>query len=72
MFQLDCIFIKKLNLINNLNIEELKKFILISLYSLKSYDLTLLLLNKLSNLTQVNYLNKFQDFLKDKIMIKKY
>jgi len=72
LFQLDCIFIKKLNLINNLNIEELKKFILISLYSLKSYDLTLLLLNKLSNLTQVNYLNKFQDFLKDKIMIKKY
>jgi hypothetical protein len=72
LFQLDCIFIKRLNLINNLNIEELKKFILISLYSLKSYDLTLLLLNKLSNLTQVNYLNKFQDFLKDKIMIKKY
>ena len=72
LFQLDCIFIKKLNFISNLNIEELKKFILISLYSLKSYDLTLLLLNKLSNLTQINYSNKLKDFLKDKIMVKKY
>ena len=72
LFQLDCIFIKKLNFISNLSIEELKKFILISLYSLKSYDLTLLLLNKLSNLTQINYSNKLKDFLKDKIMVKKY
>ena len=72
LFQLDCIFIKKLNFISNLNIEELKKFILISLYSLKSYDLTLLLLNKLSNLTQINYSNKLKDFLKEKIMVKKY
>jgi FkbM family methyltransferase len=72
LFQLDCIFIKKLSSISNLNIEELKKFILISLYSLKSYDLTLLLLNKLSNLTQINYSNQFKDFLKDKIMVKKY
>ena len=72
LFQLDCIFIKKLNFISNLNIEELKKFILISLYSLKSYDLTLLLLNKLSKLTQINYSNKLKDFLKDKIMVKKY
>ena len=72
LFQLDCIFIKKLNLISNLNIEELKKFILISLYSLKSYDLTLLLLNKLSSLTKINYSDIFKDFLKDKIMVKKY
>ncbi len=72
LFQLDCFFIKKLSSISNLNIEELKKFILISLYSLKSYDLTLLLLNKLSNLTQINYSNEFKDFLKDKIMVKKY
>jgi FkbM family methyltransferase len=72
LFQLDCFFIKKLNLINNLDIEELKKMALISLYSLKSYDLTLLLINKLSKITQINYLDKFNNLLKDQIMIKKY
>lgn len=72
LFQLDCFFIKKLNLINNLGIEELKKMIIMSLYSLKSYDLTLLLINKLSKLTLVDYLSEFGNLLNNQIMIKKY
>jgi FkbM family methyltransferase len=64
LFQLDCVFIKNLNLINNLRIEELKKMSLILFYSFKSYDLVDMLVQRISEIESVNYIAQYRDLMK--------
>ena len=64
LFQLDCVFIKNLNLINNLSVEELKKMSLILFYSFKSYDLVDMLVQRISEIESVNYIAQYRDLMK--------
>ena len=64
LFQLDCVFIKNLNLINHLSVEELKKLSLILFYSFKSYDLVDMLIQKISKIESVNLIAQYRDLMK--------
>ena len=64
LFQLDCVFIKNLNLINHLSVEELKKLSLILFYSFKSYDLVDMFVQKISEIESVNYITQYRDLMK--------
>ena len=68
LFQLDCVFIKNLNNLNEIDIDSLKKIILIMFWSFKSYDLVHHLITKLDKLTGEKNL---QNFLNQPIDIKK-
>jgi FkbM family methyltransferase len=72
LFQLDCVFIKKLDLIDTLSVEELKKMALILFYSFKSYDLVDLLIEKISKVSSDNYILQYRDYLKTLKFYKKY
>jgi len=63
LFQLDCVFIKNLNLIDNLNVEELKKLSLILFYSFKSYDLVDMLVQKISEVESNDYITQYRDLI---------
>ena len=64
VFQLDCVFIKNLNLINHLSVEELKKLSLILFYSFKSYDLVDMFVQKISEIESINYIAQYRDLMK--------
>ncbi len=67
LFQLDCVLIKNLNFINNYNVENIKKLILILFYSFKSYDLVdylIRLLDKKSGQKNVDQFRKIFSKLK--------
>jgi FkbM family methyltransferase len=64
LFQLDCVFIKNLNLIDTLSVEKLKKLSLILFYSFKSYDLADMLIQRISEIESVNYIEQYRDHLK--------
>ena len=64
LFQLDCVFIKKLNLLDNLKIEELKKLALILFYSFKSYDLVDLLIQKISKIESSDYIEQYRELMR--------
>ena len=64
LFQLDCVFIKNLNLIDTLSVEELKKMSLILFYSFKSYDLADMLIQRISEIESVNYIEQYRDHLR--------
>ena len=64
LFQLDCVFIKNLNLIDNLNVDELKKLALILFYSFKSYDLVDLLIQKISKIESNDYIAQYRDLMR--------
>jgi FkbM family methyltransferase len=64
LFQLDCVFIKNLNLIDNLSVEELKKMSLILFYSFKSYDLVDVLIQRISEIESVNYIVQYRELMK--------
>jgi len=64
LFQLDCVFIKNLNLIDTLSVEKLKKLSLILFYSFKSYDLADMLVQRISEIESVNYIEQYRDHLK--------
>lgn len=68
LFQLDCVFIKNLENLNKINIENLKKMILIMFWCFKSYDLVHLLITKLDKLTGEN---NIKNFLNQKINFEK-
>lgn len=72
LFQLDCIFIKNFDLISKLEIEELKKMIQILFYCFKSYDLVDYLIDKLSNITKIDYISEYRHLVMANIEIKKY
>ena len=64
LFQLDCVFIKNLNLIDTLSVEELKKMSLILFYSFKSYDLADMLIQRISEIESVNYIEQYRKHLR--------
>jgi len=64
LFKLDCVFIKNLNLIDSLSVEELKKLSLILFYSFKSYDLAGMLIQRISEIESVNYIEQYNDHLR--------
>ena len=72
LFQLDCVFIKNLNLIDSLSVEELKKLSLILFYSFKSYDLVDVLVQKISEIESVNYITQYRDLMKTVKINKNY
>ena len=72
LFQLDCVFIKNLNLINDLSVEELKKISLILFYSFKSYDLVDMLVPSISEIESVNYIAQYRDLMGTIKINKKY
>ena len=64
LFQLDCVFIKNLNLVDNLNVDELKKLALILFYSFKSYDLVDLLIQKISKIESNDYIAQYRELMR--------
>ena len=61
LFQVDCVLIKNLKIINDYEIESLKKLILILFYSFKSYDLVDYLIRLLDKKDNQKNIDKFRE-----------
>ena len=72
LFQLDCVFIKKLNLLDNLDLEQLKKIALILFYSFKSYDLVDYIISKISKLEKNEIIFEYRNLMKNIQINKRY
>ena len=72
LFQLDCVLIKNLKIIENYNTDYLKKLILILFYSFKSYDLVDYLIRLLDKKTNHKNIDKFRNILSKIKIEKKY
>ena len=72
LFQLDCVFIKKLNLLDNLDLERLKKIALILFYSFGSYDLVDYIVSKISKLEKDEIILEYRNLMKNIKINKKY
>ncbi len=72
LLQLDCVFIKNFDEIEKMNIEKLKKLILILFYSFKSFDLVDFLICKLDKLTNKNFISHYRKLMATQKMFKKY
>ena len=72
LLQLDCVFIKNFGEIEKMNIEKLKKLILILFYSFKSYDLVDFLICKLDKLTNKNFISDYRKLVTTQKILKKY
>ena len=63
LFQLDCVLIKDLKIIDTYDVEKLKKLILILFHSFKSYDLVDYLVRLLDKKSGEKNINKFRDII---------
>ena len=72
LFQLDCVLVKNLNVIESYNLEELKKLILIMFHSFKSYDLVDYLIRILDRKTNEKNIEQFRSILSKIRIQKKY
>jgi len=72
LFQLDCVLIKNLKIIDSYNTDNLKKLILILFHSFKSYDLVDYLIRLLDKKTNIKNINKFRNILSHTKIAKKY
>ena len=72
LFQLDCVFIKKLNLLDNLDLEGLKKIALILFYSFGSYDLVDYIVSKISKLEKDEIIFEYRNLMKNIKINKRY
>ncbi len=72
LFQLDCVLIKKLKIIESYNVDDLKKLILILFHSFKSYDLVDYLVRLLDKKTNNKNIDKFRNILSKTKIEKKY
>ncbi len=72
LFQLDCVLIKDLKIIDTYDVEKLKKLILILFHSFKSYDLVDYLVRLLDKKSGEKNINKFRDIIPKLEMQKKY
>ena len=70
LFQVDCVLIKNLKIINDYEIESLKKLILILFYSFKSYDLVDYLIRLLDKKDNQKNIDKFREVF-SKLQIQK-
>ena len=65
LFQLDCVFVKKLNLFDKFDLEQLKKIGLILFYSFGSYDLVDYVVSKISKLEKNEVIFEFRNLMKN-------
>jgi len=65
LFQLDCVFVKKLNLLDKLELDQLKKIALILFYSFGSYDLVDYIISKISKLEKDDIINEYRNLMKN-------
>ena len=72
LFQLDCVFVKKLNLFNKLDLEQLKKIALILFYSFGSYDLVDYIVSIISKLQKDEVILEFRSLMKNIKINKRY
>ena len=72
LFQLDCVFVKKLNLFDKFDLEQLKKIGLILFYSFGSYDLVDYVVSKISKLEKNEVIFEFRNLMKNIKINKKY
>ena len=72
LFQLDCVLIKNLKIIELYNTDSLKKLILILFHSFKSYDLVDYLVRLLDKKTNNKNIDKFRNILSKTKIKKKY
>ena len=72
LFQLDYVFIKKLNLLDKLDLEQLKKIALILFYSFGSYDLVDYIISKISKLKKDDIIFDYRNLMKNIKINKKY
>ena len=72
LFQLDCVFIKRLNLLDTLDLERLKKIALILFYSFGSYDLVDYIISKISKLEKNDIIFEYRNLMKNIKINKKY
>ena len=72
LFQLDCVFIKKINLLDNLDLERLKKIALILFYSFGSYDLVDYIVSKISKLEKDEIIFEYRNLMKNIKINKRY
>ena len=72
LFQLDCVFVKKLNLFDKFDLEQLKKIGLILFYSFGSYDLVDYVVSKISKLEKNEVIFEFRNLMKNIKINKRY
>jgi len=72
LFQLDCVFVKKLNLFDKFDSEQLKKIGLILFYSFGSYDLVDYVVSKISKLEKNEVIFEFRNLMKNIKINKRY
>lgn len=72
LFQLDCVMIKNLNIIDSLSKEEIIKMILIMFYSFKSYDFVDYLISEMDKRFNSNFLEQYRKMSSSFKIIKKY
>ena len=72
LFQLDCVFVKKLNLFDKFDLEQLKKIGLILFYSFGSYDLVDYIVSKISKLEKNEVIFEFRNLMKNIKINKRY
>ena len=72
LFQLDCVFIKKLDLLDKLDLEQLKKIALILFYSFGSYDLVDYIISKISKLEKDEIIFEYRNLMKNIKINKRY
>ena len=72
LFQLDCVFIKKLDLLDKLDLEQLKKIALILFYSFGSYDLVDYIVSKISKLEKEEIVFEYRNLMKNIKINKRY
>ena len=72
LFQMDCVFVKNFEAIDNFDEEKLKKLILIMFFCYKSYDFVDFLICKLDKILNTNFINNYRDLLPSLKIIKNY
>ena len=72
LFQIDCVFVKNFEAIDNFDEEKLKKLILIMFYCYKSYDFVDFLICKLDKILNTNFINDYRNLLPSLKIIKNY
>ena len=72
LFQLDCVFVKDFNHISEMDVEKLKKLILIMFYSYKSYDFVDYLITILDKKQNTNLISKYRELIPSLKIEKRY
>ena len=72
LHQLDCVFIKKLDLLDKFDLEQLKKIALILFYSFESYDLVDYIVSKISKLEKEEIIFEYRNLMKNIKINKRY